>query len=334
MKDNRIFADAFNYLIYGGRQIIAPEKLHPLDTTIIGLPYGADGAGMPVQKFRDELKYLTAMEDDSAAYILLGIENQTNVNYAMPIKDMVYDALQYAAQVEKAAKSHRKAANTEKKPTTGEYLTGFYKEDRLLPVITLVVYFGAEEWDAPMSLHDMLSVDNPEILSLVPDYRINLIAPAEMSNEEIDKFKTNLREVMLFIKYSKDKNKLNELLTGDEKFKSMDRNAAEVINTVTGSGLKLKDKEDTIDMCKAIEDMMNDSRSAGRSEGHSEGLAEGRIEGRNQGRSEGLVEGCNEANIETAKILLTLGKLTFEEIAESTHLSLEKVQELSNHKAV
>jgi hypothetical protein len=46
----------------------------------------------------------------------------------------------------------------------------------------------------------MLSVDNPEILSLVPDYRINLIAPAEMSNEEIDKFKTNLREVMLFIK--------------------------------------------------------------------------------------------------------------------------------------
>jgi hypothetical protein len=107
---------------------------------------------------------------------------------------------------------------------------------------------------------------------------------------------------MLFIKYSKDKNKLNELLTGDEKFKSMDRNAAEVINTVTGSGLKLKDKEDTIDMCKAIEDMMNDSRSA--------------------------------ANIETAKILLTLGKLTFEEIAESTHLPLEKVQELSNHKAV
>jgi predicted transposase YdaD len=74
---------------------------------------------------------------------------------------------------------------------------------------------------------------------------------------------------------------------------------------MSGSLSKSKDK-DTIDMCKAIEDMINDSRSDGR----------------------------NEANIETAKILLTLGKLTFEEIAESTHLSLEKVQELSNHKAV
>jgi predicted transposase YdaD len=159
-----------------------------------------------------------------------------------------------------------------------------------------------------------------------------------MSNEEIDKFKTNLREVMLFIKYSKDKNKLNELLTGDEKFKSMDRNAAEVINTVTGSGLKLKDKEDTIDMCKAIEDMMNDSRSAGRSEGHSEGLAEGRnqgrseglVEGRNQGRSEGLVE----ANINTALRMLEKGKYSIDEIAELVELPIEKVRELSNHKAV
>jgi urease gamma subunit len=102
--------------------------------------------------------------------------------------------------------------------------------------------------------------------------------------------------------YSKDKNKLNELLTGDEKFKSMDRNAAEVINTVTGSGLKLKDKEDTIDMCKAIEDMMNDSRSA--------------------------------ANIETALRMLEKGKYSIDEIAELVELPIEKVQELSNHKAV
>jgi hypothetical protein len=115
---------------------------------------------------------------------------------------------------------------------------------------------------------------------------------------------------MLFIKYSKDKNKLNELLTGDEKFKSMDRNAAEVINTVTGSGLKLKDKEDTIDMCKAIEDMMNDSRS----EGHSEGLV--------------------EANINTALRMLEKGKYSIDEIAELVELPIEKVQELSNHKAV
>jgi hypothetical protein len=322
MKDNRIFADAFNYLIYDGQQVIDPDKLHDMDTTMLAMPYGDDVTGNTVQKFRDELKYLTVMEDDSAAYMILGIENQAEVNFAMPVRDMLYDAMQYSMQVEQAAKSHRKAAGKGEKISSGEYLTGFYRNDKLLPVITLVVYFGADMWDAPMSIYDMLSVKDRKILSYVPDYRINLIAPAEMSNEEIDKFKTNLREVMLFIKYSKDKNKLNELLTGDEKFKSMDRNAAEVINTVTGSGLKLKDKEDTIDMCKAIEDMMNDSRS----EGHSEGLAEGR----NQGRSEGLVE----ANINTALRMLEKGKYSIDEIAELVELPIEKVRELSNHKAV
>lgn len=49
------------------------------------------------------------MEDGEAIYLLMGLENQEEVNYAMPVKDMVYDALQYAAQVEKAAKSHREA---------------------------------------------------------------------------------------------------------------------------------------------------------------------------------------------------------------------------------
>ena len=53
--------------------VIVPEKLHPLDTTAIGTPYGADGAAVPVQKFRDEFKFLTAMEDDSMVYLLLGL---------------------------------------------------------------------------------------------------------------------------------------------------------------------------------------------------------------------------------------------------------------------
>ena len=100
MKDNYVFADAFNYLLYGGKQVIDPQKLRPLDTTT-GTSYGEGRTQVPVQKFRDVSKYLTVMEDDSAAYLLLGIENQSAVNYAMPVRNMVYDALQYAAQNER-----------------------------------------------------------------------------------------------------------------------------------------------------------------------------------------------------------------------------------------
>ena len=50
----------------------------------------------------------------------------------------------------------------------------------------------------------MLSVQDSEILSLVPDYRINLFSPAKIKDEELNNLQSNLREVMLFIKYVKD----------------------------------------------------------------------------------------------------------------------------------
>ena len=190
----------------------------------------------------------------------------------MPVKNMVYDALEYAGQVRKAAASHRKAKDT-KNHNTGEYLSGFYKEDRLIPVITLVIFFSAEEWDGPMSLHDMLCVQDEEILSLVENYRIHLIAPANLKDEELDKFHSSLKEVLSFIKYSTDRQQLEKLIAGNENFAAMDRKAAMVINACTNSKLKfdLSQEAAGMDMCKAIADIRNESRNEGRNEGRAEG---------------------------------------------------------------
>ena len=119
-------------------------------------------------------------------------------------------------------------------------------------MITLVIYFAPGEWDGPMSLHEMLAVQYPEILSFVSDYKLNLLAPGSMSDEEINRFTTSLREVMLFIKYSKDKAKLNDMVQKDERFKNMDRGAATVIKTVTGAEIEVDEKEDKVDMCQAL----------------------------------------------------------------------------------
>lgn len=40
MRQNEIFADAFNYFVYGGEQVIHPESLKELDTREIDVPYG------------------------------------------------------------------------------------------------------------------------------------------------------------------------------------------------------------------------------------------------------------------------------------------------------
>lgn len=91
-------ADAFNYWVYGGRNIIKSAELTPLDTTAIALPYAND-AKKPIQKIRDVLKLYTAMRDNQAYYLMLGIEIQSDVHYGMPVRNMLYDAMSYAQQI-------------------------------------------------------------------------------------------------------------------------------------------------------------------------------------------------------------------------------------------
>lgn len=252
MKQNTIFAGAFNYYIYGGQQRILPGQLQELDTTEIVVPYGADDAGEPEQVYRDVMKSVVAMKDEYAAYLLLGIENQGDVNYAMPVKNWLYDAINYAKQVQKSASSHREAKDS-KGHSKGEFLSGFYKEDRLIPVITLVILFSPDKWDGPTSLHEMLSVRDEHILSLVPDYQIHLITPYRLSKDELKKFHSSLREVLTFIKYSKDREKMDEAVR--DNFKKLRKEEIDVLNYCANVNLKLPPGEEEVDVCKAWEDM-------------------------------------------------------------------------------
>ena len=271
VKDANVFADIFNYYIYGGRQVILPEQLTERDSTKIALPYGADGAVVPVQKFRDVQKLYAAMTDGKIEYVLYGAENQAEIHYAMPVKNNLYDALEYAGQVEEAAKSHRKEMKRKKEegkasaeeggktPSAGEFLSGFWIEDRLIPSITVTIFFGSEEWDGPLSLFEMMDVSDPEVLACMDNYHMRLIAPAQMS-DEIMKFQSSLREVMLFIKYSKNKENLSRVLAAnEERFREVERRAADVIETITNSGMKYDEKEKVVDVCQAIQEMRKES---------------------------------------------------------------------------
>jgi len=341
MGENKVFADAFNFLIYGGRRVVDPEKLRSIDPTEIGLLYErradreeeyeqekdkkiqetaenrrVEGneitedafkkASVPnkilphkrvqeviIQRYRDLLKHVTIMEDGELVYLLLGIENQAEVHYAMPVKNLVYDALQYARQVEQIGRRHKNERNY-KGRSSGEYLSGFYKEDRIIPVITLVIFFSPEKWDGPLSLYDMMEMKSPRVLSLVQDYKIHLVEPAALTREELEKFQSSLREVISFIKYSKDKKKLAELLERDKKFKHLDPSAALVINTCTRAEITIKEGEEEIDMCQAIEEMKRDSMEEGMQRGIEKGMQRGIEKGMQQGIEQGMQQGIEQ----------------------------------------
>lgn len=192
--------------------------------------------------------------DKRTAYLLLAIENQSNIHYAMPVKNMIYDALQYAKQVEETVASH-KLSGDYKDADSDEYLSGLMKGDRLLPVVTLVIYFDSKEWDGPLSIHEMFSEQDSRVLALVPDYKINLIAPASIKDRDFEKFQSSLKEVLSFIKYAKDKDELRKVLDADKSFRHLGRKEVDVLNACVGAKISVNEGEEAIDVCLAIQQM-------------------------------------------------------------------------------
>ena len=114
-----------------------------------------------------------------------------------------------------------------------------------------------------------------ELLPFIPDYRINLLAPREIT--DFTGFRTSIRQLFEVLKNAYDKEKMQEVLQNDEKFSRVDRETVEAINLFAGTDIDIDEKEEVIDMCKAWEEQKNEGRELGREEGRELGREEGRI---------------------------------------------------------
>ncbi len=266
-QDNEVFADAVNYRVYGGRKVVKPENLHGLDTAQVHMPYGLEDKVAAVQRIRDNFKYISVMADKNAAYAVVAVESQTESHMAMPVRCMVCDGLEYARQVERTAKMHKKQRDWKGK-SDGEYLSGFYKTDKLVPVFTLVINLSDEPWNGPMSIYDMLQPVDKEVLAMVENYSIHLIDPYTMGDSDFERLESGLREVLSFIKYSDNDEKMEELLTQKDRFKNLDIQITNVIKTLTNIDVVQNvEKGEDVNMCKAWDDHYQKGVACGEAQG-------------------------------------------------------------------
>ena len=136
-----------------------------------------------------------------------------------------------------------------------------------MPVITLVISLSTESWDGPLTLHEMLTAENKELLAFVPDYRLNLLSPDKI--EDFGKFRTELGVLFECIKHKQDSNM--DWMEGKEYFRHVNRNTASLIKTVTGFNISLDEKGDVVDMMNAWENGLNQARTAAFADGEQNG---------------------------------------------------------------
>ena len=93
--------------------------------------------------------------------------------------------------------------------------------------------------------------------------------------EELEHFTSNFREVMQFIKYSEDAEKLERLVKANAAFATVDRKAVRVMEEMTGMKIEKEARGEKVNVCKGILGIEEKGRAAGREEGREEGRAEG-----------------------------------------------------------
>ena len=120
----------------------------------------------------------------------------------MPLRIMEYDVREYLRQV----KSNKGV------------------QVRIKPIITIVMYWKADKWNQPVSVKDMFDKNTVRWLEYnglggyIQDYRMHLFEPGTVKEEDLEKFKTELKDVIAYVKYSKSTEALKDY---NEKYPSI-----------------------------------------------------------------------------------------------------------------
>ena len=239
-----IFADAINAILYDGKSVVTPERMRTIDIETQHVEE-RDGDIRADARFRDLAKIV---EVDDAIYCLFAIEHQSVEDYTMPLRIMEYDVREYLRQV----KSNKGV------------------QVRIKPIITILMYWKADKWNQPVSVKDMFDKNTVRWLEYnglggyIQDYRMHLFEPGTVKEEDLEKFKTELKDVIAYVKYSKSTEALKDY---NEKYKpDLTKSTVTLINELTNSKYVFIEGKERLDMCEAFEGLIEEGRAKGKAE--------------------------------------------------------------------
>ena len=326
LEDNARFADLFNRFYFRGKEIVQPHKLKEASEV-----YTAQTGEKNGQRIRDIKKRL-----ETGVYLkILAVEAQNEINYIMPWRVMEYDCKEYGKQIRKIQRENQEA---EDYGNAGERLSKFRRTDRLAPVYTLCLYHGAEKWDGPRCLKDMVDFGSEEAEweQCFADYPMHLIC----ANEPVDcaDFRTSLGALFALLPLRKDKARLKKLVEENPVYQRLDEDTARTASILMGVKIFMEHKEkykneEGYNVCQAIREMMEDSRAEGWASGEKAGWTQGEKAGWTQGEKAGWTQG-EKAGLETGiRIFIQSNR---DDGAEDTVISdkLQKYYGLSQKEAL
>ena len=250
------FMDLMNALLFQGKALIDENSLVLCDANAT-THFEFDDEVIGVGKQRDVLMKCTV----NGVAILLGLENQSTVDYSMPFRVMDYDTITYQQQFNLQDEDKRKSFHP-------------------IPVLTLVLYSGDKLWHQPYSLIERMEI--PEALKgWVNNWNGNIYDIKDIRVEWLKnpKVKAVIEGVQRIYQWDRDKESLNDLVLSKEE--------AIVVAIMTNSEelvIRLeKEESEEIKMCEVIDSYARERELQGMKQGIKQGMKQGIKQGELQG---------------------------------------------------
>lgn len=266
--NNDIFADIVNVLLFKGERVVNDNSLAD---AVVKSQY-KDNKGKLHEQERDISKY---WKKGDVNIVIYGIENQTRIENRMPVRIFGYEGASYREQ---------------------------YNNKNMIPVITIVLYYGTErKWNVPKNLKSLINI--PEGLDeYVNDIKVNVFEIAWLTDEQISKFTSDFKIVANFF-VNKRKNK--DYIPDDRTtIKHVDE-ILKFLAVMTGDNRYeeiLADKEGVSNMCDVAQRLED--------RGIQKGIKQGIQKGMQKGIQKGISQGGNQmiySLVEDRSISLEVG---------------------------
>lgn len=305
-SDKERFAELLNLHLYHGAKVLLPENLVQRKREYSSL---ADVYG---QKNRDILM------EDTKNRICYGVELETEADYSMPERIMVYDACEYEHQIRAICRKHQEEGTFEE---FRDRKSRMKKEDFLLPTVTVVLYLGEGHWEGKRRLTDLFPLPAYTAESSgngICDYTFSLLEADFLSTED---HRTDLKEFFQAMQCRQDRERLKKLLRSDGFQRLGPETELAIAAHLNIRRLVRRMRKGEVPMCKAFDDLMQEERRNGRKEGMEKGIEKGLEKGIKKGKKEGkkaerlgIIGRMKKEGLEEAQII-RLTRCTKEEYA-------------------
>ena len=268
-ESDEAVADVFNAVFGGGRRLIDPSMVRPAPEHEVSLRKREDGKWTSRERICDVVRRIQWDDAHPDRHFLLGIENQLRPHILMPWRVM---EMQYMALGRQIRGAHRRFHGGGRPMDRVEFLSAVSRDCRFSRMVTVVIHWGTDAWDAPTQFADLLEpVPFPEILPYEVRLEYPLLIPSEIPEEIMDGMEKFLKMALQYVCASRDRKRMEEFLKEHPECQELPRDFAQGLLDLLGCMHQVDNTKETVNMCQAIDEMMKESKAEGLKEGLKEG---------------------------------------------------------------